>query len=92
MNKGEFVEALADAMGSSRSEAGRALNAALELIAERLEKGEKVVFAGFGSFEVTERVARTGRNPQTGEPIQIPATNAPKFSPGATLKKRIAGK
>ena len=92
MNKGEFVEALADALGSSRAEAEWALNAVLELIAERLEKGEKVVFTGFGSFEVTERGARTGRNPQTGATIQIPATKAPKFSPGAALKKRIAGK
>jgi DNA-binding protein HU-beta len=50
------------------------------------------MFTGFGSFEVTERGARAGRNPQTGATIQIPATKAPKFSPGAALKKRIAGK
>ena len=90
MNKGEFVEVLADRLDLPRAQADRALSAVLDIIAEQLAKGEKVAFTGFGSFEVSERPARTGRNPQTGAAIQIAAARVPKFSAGASLKNAIS--
>ena len=92
MNKGEFVEILADRLDVPRAQADRALTTVLEIIAERMAAGEKVSFTGFGSFEVSERAERTGRNPQTGASITIAASRVPKFSPGATLKSAINGK
>jgi len=92
MNKGEFVEVLADRIDVTRAQADRALTAVLEIIGEQLAAGEKVSFTGFGSFEVSERAARTGRNPQTGESIQIAASRVPKFTAGATLKGTVGGK
>ena len=89
MNKGEFVEALADRMDVSRAQADRALSAVLDIIAEQLGKGEKVAFTGFGSFEVSKRAARTGRNPQTGATIATAASSVPKFTAGATLKAAV---
>ncbi|MDR1853707.1 MAG: HU family DNA-binding protein [Azoarcus sp.] len=89
MNKGEFVEALADRLDISRAQAERALGGVLEIISQQLVKGEKVAFTGFGSFEVSKRAARTGRNPQTGATIKIPASKVPKFSAGATLKSAV---
>ena len=83
MNKGEFVEALADRLDVSRAQADR------DIIAEQLGEGEKVAFTGFGSFEVSERAARTGRNPQTGATIEIAASSVPKFTAGATLKAAV---
>ncbi|MBL8443532.1 MAG: HU family DNA-binding protein [Zoogloeaceae bacterium] len=91
MNKGEFVEALADSLDVSRAQADRALTAVLDIIAARLTAGEKVSFTGFGSFEVSERAARSGRNPQTGATIEIAAARVPKFSAGATLKAAVNG-
>ncbi len=92
MNKGEFVEALADRMDVSRAQADRALSAVLDIITERMSAGEKVSFTGFGSFEVSQRAARTGRNPQTGASIKIAAARVPKFSAGASLKGAVNGK
>ena len=89
MNKGEFVEALADHLDVSRAQADRALSAVLDIIAEQLGKGEKVAFTGFGSFEVSERAARTGRNPQTGNPIDIAAAKIPGFKAGKALKDAV---
>ena len=89
MNKGEFVEALADRLDVSRAQADRALSAVLDIIAEQLGEGEKVALTGFGSFEVSERAARTGRNPQTGATIEIAASSVPKFTAGATLKAAV---
>ena len=89
MNKGEFVEALADRLDVHRAQADRALSAVLDIIAEQLAKGEKVAFTGFGSFEVSQRAARTGRNPQTGGTIDIPASKAPAFKPGKALKDAV---
>ena len=89
MNKGEFVEALADRLDVSRAQADRALSAVLDIIAEQLGKGEKVAFTGFGSFEVSERAGRTGRNPQTGKEIQIAAANVPSFVAGKALKDAV---
>jgi len=89
MNKGEFVEALADRLDISRAQAERALTGVLEIVSEQLVNGEKVAFTGFGSFEVSKRAARTGRNPQTGAAIKIAASKVPKFSAGATLKAAV---
>jgi len=92
MNKGEFVEALADRLDVSRAQAERALSGVLEIISEQLIDGDKVAFTGFGSFEVSKRAARTGRNPQTGAAIKIAASKVPKFSAGATLKAAVNAK
>jgi len=92
MNKGEFVEALAERLDVSRAQADRALSAVLEIISDRLAAGEKVSFTGFGSFDVSKRAARTGRNPQTGATIKIAAAKVPKFSAGASLKSAVNGK
>lgn len=92
MNKGEFVESLADRLDVSRAQADRALSAVLDIVAEQLAKGEKIAFTGFGSFEVSKRAARTGRNPQTGATIEIAASSVPKFTAGATLKAAVNGK
>ena len=86
MNKGEFVEALADRLDVHRAQADRALSAVLDIIAEQLAKGEKVAFTGFGSFEVSQRAARTGRNPRTGKTLEIKAAKSPKFRAGKGLK------
>ncbi len=91
MNKGEFVEALADRLDVPRAQADRALTAVLDIISERMAAGEKISFTGFGSFEVSERAARTGRNPQTGATIEIAAARVPKFSAGASLKSAVNG-
>ena len=92
MNKGEFVEALADRLDMSRAQADRAVSAVLDIISEELAKGGKVAFTGFGSFETSARAARTGRNPQTGASIKIAASRVPKFAAGATLKAAVNGK
>jgi len=92
MNKGEFVEALADSLDVSRAQADRAVSAMLDIITAELAKGGKVAFTGFGSFEVSKRAERTGRNPQTGASIKIAASSVPKFSAGATLKSAVNGK
>ena len=89
MNKGEFVEALADRLDVSRAQADRALSTVLDIIAERMAAGEKIAFTGFGSFEASERAERTGRNPQTGASIKIAASRVPKFTAGATLKGAV---
>lgn len=89
MNKGEFVETLADRLDVSRAQADRALSAVLDIVAEQLKSGEKVSFTGFGSFEVSKRAARTGRNPQTGASISIAASSVPKFTAGATLRNVV---
>lgn len=92
MNKGEFVEALSDRLDLSRAQADRAVSGVLDIITEELAKGGKIAFTGFGSFEVSNRAARTGRNPQTGASIKIAASSVPKFSAGASLKAAVNGK
>jgi DNA-binding protein HU-beta len=89
MNKIEFVSAVAAKAGLSKKDAGKALDAFIRTVTEEIEKGEKVVFVGFGTFSVGERKARTGRNPQTGETIQIPASKVVKFKAGADLAKVV---
>ena len=91
MRKTEFVAAVAEKAELNKKDTARAVNAALELIAEMLTKGEKLTFVGFGTFEVRERAAREGRNPRDpGKAIHIPARKVPAFRPGKELKARVA--
>lgn len=86
MNKTELVAAMAEKAEISRKDAEAALKAFTDVVAEELKKGEKIQLVGFGTFEVSERAARTGRNPRTGEEMTIPASKAPKFKAGKALK------
>lgn len=86
MNKSELVAAMAGKAEISKKDAEAALKAFTDVVAEELKKGEKIQLVGFGTFEVSERAARTGRNPQTGAEMQIPASKAPKFKAGKALK------
>ena len=89
MNKTQFFEAIAAKSGLSKSAAEKALNAMTDVVAETLKAGEKVQLVGFGTFEVKERAARAGRNPKTGETIQIAASKTPAFSAGKALKDSV---
>ncbi len=89
MNKGEVVEKMAQAAGITKSAADRALNGFIDAVTEALGSGDKVILVGFGTFFVSERKARTGRNPQTGKPIEIPAKKVAKFKPGSRLADSI---
>ena len=89
MNKSELIAAIATKADISRKEAEAALKAFTDVVAEELTKGEKIQLVGFGTFEVSERAARTGRNPQTGAEMQIPASKAPKFKAGKALKDAV---
>ncbi len=94
MNKAELVEAMAKKAGLSKKDAEAGLNAFVEVVKKELgsKKGEKKVsLVGFGTFEVSERKARTGRNPQTGENIKIKASKSPKFKAGKALKDAVNG-
>lgn len=88
MNKGQLVEVVAKALGS-KSAAEKAINATLKAVTDALKKGDKVTLVGFGTFSVTKRAARTGRNPQTGKEIKIKAKKVPKFTAGKALKDII---
>ena len=89
MNKAELIAAVADRADMSRKDAEAVLKAFTDVVAEELKKGEKVQLVGFGTFEVSERAARTGRNPQTGEEMMIAASKAPKFKAGKALKDSV---
>ena len=89
MNKNEFVTAIADKSGLTKKDAEAALNAYTEVVTDALKSGDKVQLIGFGTFEVRERAARQGRNPHTGEAIEIAAAKAPAFKPGKALKDAI---
>ena len=89
MNKAELVAAIAEKTELSKKDSEKALKAFIDVITEELTKGEKVQLVGFGTFEVVERAARTGRNPQTKTSITIEASKAPKFKPGKALKDII---
>ncbi len=89
MNKTELVAAMAEKAGLSKKDAEAALKAFTDTVAEELKKGDKIALVGFGTFEVSERAAREGRNPQTGEPMKIAASKAPKFKAGKALKDAI---
>lgn len=89
MNKSELIDAIAASADIPKAAAGRALDAMVDSIADALKKGDQVVLVGFGTFSVKARAARTGRNPQTNEPIQIPAANIPSFKAGKALKDAV---
>ena len=90
MNKTELVAAIAEKTDLTKKDAELALTAVVESITEALEKGDKVQLIGFGSFEVKNRAARTGRNPKTKEAIEIPASVVPTFKPGKAMKDAVS--
>lgn len=89
MNKAQLVEQIAEKSELSRREAEQAVDAALQTIEEQLASGSEITLTGFGKFHVADRGARQGRNPQTGEPIQIKASRVPRFSAGSKLKQVV---
>ena len=92
MNKSELIESIANKAGISRAAAGTALEATLGTITEALVAGDTVALVGFGTFKVGERAARTGKNPATGEALEIAASTVPKFTPGKALKDAVNSK
>ena len=89
MNKTELVASVAEKSGLTKKDSEKAVNALFASIEEALVAGDKVQLVGFGTFEVTERAARTGKNPQTGKEIKIAACKAPKFKAGKALKDTV---
>lgn len=89
MNKAELIDKVAAAAELNKASATRAVEALLESVAATLRNGEQVTLSGFGNFSVTARAARTGRNPRTGESINIPASKNPKFKAGKGLKDAV---
>jgi len=89
MNKTELINAIAETSGLTKADAGRALDATLSSVTAALQGGDSVSLIGFGTFAVKARAARAGRNPQTGETIQIKASNIPSFKAGKTLKDSV---
>jgi DNA-binding protein HU-beta len=89
MNKAELVESIANKAKISKADASRALDATIDSISGTLKKGDKVSLVGFGTFAVTKRAARTGRNPQTGKAIQIKAKKVAKFKAGSELASTV---
>ena len=92
MNKAELIDLVAERAGLSKKDATSAVESALDGIKNAVAKGDKVSLSGFGIFEKSDRAARTGRNPQTGDPVNIAATSVPKFRAGAEFKKQVSGK
>ena len=92
MNKTELVAAMSAKAELSKKDSEKALKAFTDVVAEELKKGEKIQLVGFGTFEVSSRAARKGKNPQTGKEIQIPASKAPKFKAGKALKDTVNNK
>ncbi|MGS2717558.1 HU family DNA-binding protein [Eionea flava] len=89
MNKSELIDAIAASADLPKAAAGRALDAVIDTIEDTLKKGDQVTLVGFGTFSVKDRAARTGRNPQTGAPIQIAAAKIPGFKAGKSLKDAV---
>jgi DNA-binding protein HU-beta len=89
VNKSEMIDAIAEGADISKAAAGRALDAVIDAVTDTLKKGETVNLIGFGTFEVRDRKARTGRNPQTGATIQIAAAKSPAFKAGKALKDAV---
>ena len=89
MNKTELVAAMADKAGLTKKDADAALKAFTEVVERTLKAGDSIQLVGFGTFEVAERAERTGRNPQTGAEMVIPASKAPKFKAGKALKDAL---
>ncbi|GHE22716.1 nucleoid-associated protein HU-beta [Halomonas urumqiensis] len=89
MNKSELIEAIAASADIPKAAAARALDAMVDTVTDSLKKGDSVSLVGFGTFAVKERAARTGRNPQTGKPIEISAAKVPSFKAGKALKDSV---
>jgi DNA-binding protein HU-beta len=89
LNKSELVDAVAGKTGGSKREVGDMLDALIDTVETQVSRGEKVSLPGFGTFERRERSARTARNPQTGEPLQIPASKVPAFKAGSAFKQKV---
>ncbi|CAM4279379.1 HU family DNA-binding protein [Paenibacillus phoenicis] len=89
MNKSDLIAQVAESTELSKKDATKAVDAVFDAISTALQNGDKVQLVGFGNFEVRERSARKGRNPQTGEEIEIPASKIPAFKPGKALKDGI---
>ncbi|HGJ5881349.1 MAG TPA: HU family DNA-binding protein [Arsenophonus nasoniae] len=89
MNKTELINQIAEKAGLTKKDSEKALNALIETVTEALKAGDEVQLVGFGSFQVKQRAAREGRNPQTGKVIQIAAANVPSFKAGKTLKEAV---
>lgn len=92
MTKADLVGSMADSAGVSKAVAEKALNGFISAVGKALKKGDKIALTGFGTFSVSNRKARMGRNPQTGEAIKIKAAKVPKFSAGKSLKETVGGK
>lgn len=92
MNKSELIDTLAEQADVSKAAAGRMLEALVDTITAQVAKGEDVTLIGFGTFKATARAARTGKNPKTGEVLQIDATTVPSFKPGSAFKAAVAKK
>jgi DNA-binding protein HU-beta len=89
MNKGELIDFIAKDVGISKALSGKLLDSTMDMVTKALKKGDRVALAGFGTFSVAKRKARTGRNPQTGNPIKIPAKSVARFKAGAKLAKAV---
>ncbi len=89
MNKADIVEQMAEAVGKSKKDSEKILNGVIECIEDALNEGEKIQLVGFGTFEVRERQPRKGRNPQSGEIINIPGGRVPAFKPGKALRDAV---
>ncbi len=89
MNKNQLVEAIANEAGTTKAQAEATLNAFIGTVTKQLKKGQKISLVGFGTFDIAKRKATQGRNPRTGETIQIKASNQPKFRPGKALKDAV---
>lgn len=92
MNKAEFVDAIAKEAGITKKDAAAAVDAYSTVVGKTLKKGDKITLIGFGTFETVKRAARTGRNPQDGSQIKIPASTSAKFKPGKGLKDMLSKK
>ncbi|GMA52524.1 transcriptional regulator [Alicyclobacillus contaminans] len=89
MNKSELIQAVCDKTGLTKKDVSQAVDGVITAISEALARGEKVQLTGFGNFEIRERAARKGRNPQTGEVIDIAASRVPAFKPGKALREGL---
>ena len=89
MNKAELIDAVAEGADISKADATRAVDTVVEQITKALKGGDQVTLIGFGTFAVKDRAARTGRNPRTGEPLNIPASKVPGFKAGKALKDAV---
>ena len=89
MNKAQLVEAVSDKTGITKKKVGNVMDAVIKTITGALSQGEKITLVGFGTFQVRQREARKGINPQTGQTMQIPAKKVPKFRPGKELREAV---